>query len=112
MTREAVGKPLVGPMGALGISRETRADLGKERRTTTKAPPAEMLMAVANSSESLPFPSRVRIKTGMASCKGAHLRCSFFDKLGGTGIVPLIRGISTVNSAPYGRNRGAGRECA
>ena len=81
MIREAVFSPSAAPMGALGISSETEADLGKERRTTTKAPPAEMLTAVANSRQSLPFASRVRIKTGMASCSRAHLRCSFFDKL-------------------------------
>src|SRR5450759_1439179 len=81
MIREEVFKPLAGPIGALGISSETSADLGKERRTTTKAPPGEMLMAVANSRESLPLRSRVRIKTGMASCNRAHLRSSFFDNL-------------------------------
>src|SRR5271157_972024 len=81
MIREEVFNPSVGAMGALGISNETKADLGKERRTTTKAPPAEMLIAVANSRQSLPLPSRVRIKTGMASCNRAHLRSSFFDKL-------------------------------
>ena len=69
-----MGNPLAGPIGALGISRETMADLGKERRTTTKAPPAEMLMAVANSKVSLPLSSRVRTKTGIASCNRAHLR--------------------------------------
>jgi hypothetical protein len=84
MIREGVFKPRVGVIGALGISMETSADLGKERRTTTRAPPGEMLMAVANSRESLPFPSRARIKTGMASCNRAHLRSSFFEILRGT----------------------------
>jgi hypothetical protein len=87
MIREEVFKPMAGPIGALGISSETSADLGKERRTTTKAPPGEMLMAVANSRESLPLRSRVRIKTGMASCNRAHLRSSFFDNLRGTCLV-------------------------
>src|ERR1019366_4017092 len=73
MIREEVLKPLAGPTGALGISRETRLDLGKERRTTTRAPPGEMLTAVANSRESLSFRSRVRINTGMARCNLAHL---------------------------------------
>src|SRR5260370_31272251 len=77
-------------MGALGISSETSADLGKERRTATKTPPGEMLMAVANSKESLPLPSRVRIKTGMASCNRAHLRSSFFDNLRGTCLDHLL----------------------
>ena len=84
MIRNGVFKPRAGPIGALGISTETSADLGKERRTTTKAPPGEMLIAVANSRESLPLPSRARIKTGMASCNRAHLRSSFLDNLGGT----------------------------
>jgi hypothetical protein len=91
MIREGVFKPLVGSIGALGISSETSADLGKERRTTTKAPPGETLMAVANSRESLPFPSRVRTKTGMASCNRAPLRSSFFDKLRGTYLVHHIK---------------------
>src|SRR5271166_281392 len=84
MTREEAFNPSVGPIGALGISSETKADLGKERRTTTKAPPAEMLIAVANSRQSLPLPSWVRTKTGMASCNRAHLRSSFFDNLRAT----------------------------
>src|SRR5580658_7496046 len=84
MIRVEVFKPLAIPSGALGISSETSPDFGKERRTTTNAPPAEMLIAVANSSESLPFPSRARIKTGMASSNRAHLRSSVFDNLLGT----------------------------
>src|SRR3982074_1627365 len=80
MIREEILKPLAGPIGALGISSEISADLGKERRTITIAPPGEILMAVANSRESLPFPSRLRTKTGMASCNRAHLRSSFLDK--------------------------------
>src|ERR1019366_4765698 len=87
MIREEVRNPLAGSMGALGISSETSADLGKERRTTTKAPPGEMLIAVANSRESSPFPSWGRIKTGIASCNRAHLLSSLFNKLRGTGLV-------------------------
>jgi hypothetical protein len=81
MIREEVLKPLAGPTGALGISRETRLDLGKERRTTTRAPPGEMLTAVANSRESLSFRSRVRINIGMARCNRAHLRSSFLGEM-------------------------------
>jgi hypothetical protein len=81
MIRADVFNPCIDPKGALGISTETTADSCKERRTATNAPPAPMLIAVANSRESLPFPSRARIKTGMASCKRAHLRCSFVDSL-------------------------------
>ena len=98
MICEEVLKPLAGPMGALGISSETSADLGKERRTATKTPPGEMLMAVANSKESLPLPSRVRIKTGMASCNRAHLRSSLFDNLRDTRLHHLIKGIQTQES--------------
>jgi len=79
MTREALGKLPASPIGALGISNETWADFGKEWRTTTKAPPAEMLIAVANSSKSLPLSSRVRTKTGMATCRRVHLRAFVFD---------------------------------
>ena len=81
MIREVVFMPWIGPRGALGISNETTDDLGKDRRTTTKAPPAEILTAVANSRESLPAPSRARMKTGMASCSLVDLRSSFFDML-------------------------------
>jgi hypothetical protein len=76
--------PTKGPNGALGISSETDADFGIDRRDTTKAPPGEMLIAVANSSKSLPFPSRERTKTGIARSNRAHFRCSFFDPLPGT----------------------------
>ena len=63
-------------------------------------------MAVANSKESLPLPSLVRIKTGMASCNRAHLRSSFFDNLRDTRLHHLIRGINT-QTAPQGPNFGA-----
>jgi len=106
MIREEVFNPLAGPMGALGISNETKADLGKERRTTTKAPPAEMLRAVANSRQSLPLPSWVRTKTGMASWRRAHLRSSFFDNLRATCYVRQSEGVSTSETASYGPNLG------
>jgi hypothetical protein len=61
-------------MGALGISNETHADLVSDRRAITKAPPGEILIAVANSRESLPSPLLVRTKTGMASFNLAHFR--------------------------------------
>lgn len=44
-------------------------------------------MAVANSSESLPWGSRERMKTGMASWSRAHLRSSLFDELRATGFI-------------------------
>lgn len=80
MAREDRRMPCAGPIGALGISSETRLDLARDRRTTTKAPPAEMFTAVANSSDSLPFSSRLRTKTGIASCSRAHLRCSLLGE--------------------------------
>jgi hypothetical protein len=81
MTREEVFNPMAGPREELGISRETSADSGKERRITTIAPAGEMLIAVVNSSKSSPIPSIARIKTGMASCNRAHFRSSFLDWL-------------------------------
>jgi hypothetical protein len=111
ITCEDVLKPLAGPMGALGISSETSADLGKERRTATKTPPGEMLMAVANSKESLPSPSRVRIKTGMASCNRAHLRSSFFDNLRGTCLHHPLRGIHTPRPHLRGQTSDGSRHC-
>src|SRR5208282_1220032 len=111
MMREEVFKPLVGPMGALGISSETRVDLGKERRTATKAPPGEMLMEVANSRESLPFPSRIRIKTGMASCNRAHLRPSFLDKLRGTCLIHHSKVLSPPRPHLRGQTSERSRAC-
>jgi hypothetical protein len=67
----------VAARGALGISSRTLAERGKERRTATRAPPAETLRAVANSRNSLPLSSRLRTKTGMASGKRIHWRRSF-----------------------------------
>jgi hypothetical protein len=77
MAREERRTPSVDPIGALGISSETALDFAKDRLTTTIAPPAEMFTAVANSSDSLSFSSRLRTKTGMASWSLDHLRCSF-----------------------------------
>ena len=74
--REAFGKELPESNGALGISSETCAESGKERRTATSAPPAEMFNAVANSNSSLPSSSRLRTKMGMASGKRGHFRLS------------------------------------
>jgi len=68
-------------IGALGISNEIHADLVTDRRTTTKAPPGDILMAVANSRESRPSPSELRTKTGIASFNLGHLRLSFLEKL-------------------------------
>ena len=55
----------------------TWVESGKERRKATKAPPAETFNAVANSSVSLPLPSRLRTKIGMASGRRGHFRRSF-----------------------------------
>jgi hypothetical protein len=68
-------------MGALGISRESDADFASDRRATTNAPPGDILMAVANSRESLPSPPRVRTKTGIARFNLGHFRLSFLEKL-------------------------------
>jgi len=111
MICEEVLKPLAGPMGALGISSETSADLGKERRAATKTPPGEMLIAVANSKESLPLPSRVRIKTGMASCNRAHLRSSFFASVRGTCLHHPLRGIHCPRPHLRGQTLDRSRAC-
>jgi hypothetical protein len=74
--REALGSAAAVAKGALGISSETCAESGKERRTATKAPPAEILRAVANSRNSLPFSSRLRTNTGIARGRRVHLRRS------------------------------------
>ncbi len=75
--RATLGRAAVLASGALGISSRTCADGGGERRTATKAPPAQMFRAVANSRNSLPFSSRVRTKIGMAKGSRTHWRRSF-----------------------------------
>ena len=47
------------------------------RRIATSIPPALTFKAVANSRNSLPLPSRLRTKTGIASGNRAHFRRSF-----------------------------------
>lgn len=84
MLREERGNPLAGPRGALGISNETALAPGKERRTTTSAPPAQIFMAVANSKWSLPDSSWLRMKTGIANCSRDHLRRSRLGEVRGT----------------------------
>jgi len=74
--REAFGKEFPETSGALGISSKTCADSGKERRTATKAPPAEIFNAVANSNSSFPSSSRLRTKIGIASGRRGHFRFS------------------------------------
>jgi len=81
IVREERGKPGIEVMGALGISNEIHADLVTDRRATINAPPGEILMAVANSSESLPSPPEVRTKTGIASFNLGHFRLFFLEKL-------------------------------
>lgn len=75
--RAARGRAAVAAKGALGISSRTCAALGNERRTATKAPPALILSAVANSRNSFPFSSRLRTNTGIAKGRRAHFRRSF-----------------------------------
>src|ERR1700682_1658908 len=74
--REALGSAAAVANGALGISSETGAESGKERRTAPSAPPAEILRAVANSRNSFPFSSRLRTNTGIARGRRVHLRRS------------------------------------
>jgi hypothetical protein len=76
MVRELFGKELPETRGATGISSKTCAESGKERRTATSAPPAEMFKAVANSNNSFPSSSRLRTKMGIASGRRGHFRFS------------------------------------
>jgi hypothetical protein len=75
--REALGNKATAATGALGISSRIWATAGRVRRIATNIPPALTFRAVANSRNSLPFPSRLRTKTGIASGNLAHFRRSF-----------------------------------
>src|SRR5207302_3375921 len=74
--RVTVGRAAKAAKGALGISSETCAVEGMERRTATSIPPAETLRAVANSRNSLSASVLLRTKTGMAKGKRGHCRRS------------------------------------
>ena len=104
-TRDEVGSLLPGPTGTLGISNEISADLGTERRTTTKAPPAEIFRAVANSSESLPLASRERTKIGIASRK----RTDFLASLRGTRFFTFNPCVNTLRLRTLGAKHGTSR---
>ena len=71
-----LGQALVAANGALGISSKTCADSGKERRTATRAPPAEMFSAVANSRELFAFFVAAAHKYGDREGRRGHLRRS------------------------------------
>jgi hypothetical protein len=88
--REALGRAAAVAKGALGISSETCAESGRERRTATSAPPAETFNAVANSRKSFPFSSRLRTNTGIASGRRTQLRRS-------------VSGFRRFNPAPWKR---------
>lgn len=79
--RQDLGNSAAEASGTLGISSKTCVERGKERRTATRAPVAETFNAVANSSSSLPFLSRLRTKTGMAKGNRAHRRRSSCGRL-------------------------------
>src|SRR5271168_1972515 len=74
--RATAGRAARAAKGALGISRETWAAEGMERRTATSMPPAETLRAVANSRNYLSGSVWLRTKTGMAKGKRGHCRRS------------------------------------
>jgi hypothetical protein len=74
--RDDFGNEAEAARGALGISRRTRADWGKARRSAIRAPPPPMLSAVANSRNSLPLSSRLRTNTGIAKGRRSHFRSS------------------------------------
>jgi hypothetical protein len=91
------GRAAPSAKGALGISNRTDPDNVGERRTTTKAPPALILRAVANSNRSLPFSSRLLTNTGIERGNRTHLRRSFSgwrrfkDSPRGPELLPLPR---------------------
>ena len=58
---------------------------GKDRRIATSIPPALTFREVANSRNSLPFPSLLRTKTGIASGNLAHFRRSL------VGLAPFMQ---------------------
>src|SRR5450631_1426459 len=62
--------------GALGISRKTVAESGRERETAIRAPPAEIFTTEANSRVCLPLPFVLPTNTGIASGSRGHLRRS------------------------------------
>jgi hypothetical protein len=85
MLREDWSWLLAAKNGAVGISSETCVDCGKERRTATKAPPAETFTAVANSRKSFPFSSRLRTKIGIANgSRGQRRRSCRFCSVKGS----------------------------
>src|SRR5207244_2588307 len=90
--------------GALGISRRIWATAGNARRIATNIPPALTLRAVANSKKSLPFPSRLRTKTGIASGNRVHFRRSV------DALVPFMQtspsALALPFEAPHGPNLG------
>jgi hypothetical protein len=75
--REALGNKANAATGALGISSRIWAIAGRTRRIATNIPPALTFRAVANSRNSLPFPSGLRTNTGIANGNLAHFRRSF-----------------------------------
>ena len=75
--RALFGSSALPTSGALGISSKKRAARGNRRRTATRIPPALMLRAVANSNASLPLPSLLRTKMGIARGSRFHRRRSF-----------------------------------
>ena len=85
-----------------GNFEQNLCESGKERRTATRAPPAEIFKAVANSSRSLPFSSRLRTKTGIAMGRRGHLRrCASAQYASNS---PLWTEI-TLATAPWGPNK-------
>ncbi len=76
MVRESAVIDATEAGGALGISRKTVAESGRERDTAIRAPPAEIFTTEANSRVCLPPPFVLPTKTGIASGRRVHLRRS------------------------------------
>jgi hypothetical protein len=76
--------------GALGISSETSVVSRKAPCMATRAPPAETLSALANSSRSFPLESRLRTNRGMGSGSRDHARRSDFIRGRSKGLAPFL----------------------
>jgi hypothetical protein len=90
----ALGRGAIAATGALGISSLIWLTVGRTRRMATSIPPALTFNDVANSRNSLPFRSRLRTKTGIASGNLVHFRRSCADRppfIADLSIAPLPR---------------------
>src|ERR1700730_12687842 len=98
MVRESAVEVATEAGGALGISRKTVAESGRERDTAMRAAPAEMFTTEANSRDCLPLPSVPPTNTGMASGRRGHFRRSISNWLR---FKPVLGGLDSVISIAF-----------